>query len=137
MATSNPPVPDKTTIFLSKSYEPFDARPGAGIHRPAFFLRPAVLKMLAVAQATSALFALQGTKINLSKFHLSCPMEYILIYFPFVKASKQSQKNPDFFVFQRNLKVGIRKRQGLIKHKTLKIRFLFFWHINSIRPVES
>ena len=39
----------------------------------SFFLRPAALKMLAVAPATSALFALQAAKINLSKFHLSYP----------------------------------------------------------------
>ena len=39
----------------------------------SFFLRPAALKMLTVATAMPALFALQATKIKLSKFHLSCP----------------------------------------------------------------
>jgi RHS repeat-associated protein len=38
-----------------------------------FFLRPAALKMLAVAKATSALFALQATKIKAPNFHLLCP----------------------------------------------------------------
>ena len=39
----------------------------------SFFLYPAALKMLVVATATPALFALQATKIKWSKFHLSYP----------------------------------------------------------------
>jgi len=39
----------------------------------SFFFRPAALRMLAVALATSALCALQVKKINSPKFHLPCP----------------------------------------------------------------